>query len=175
MYNTVRYLCFFPDIYRYALAQFYKVFSNIYSITTSVVVPEPKLLIAAPAPFHFQQTWGNFTEKIIVAEEFFTNCYNFNPFATVKKLLYFSRYSILSNYPSRGWSRKEIFFKKPIRMDSSHDNWLQFNLFSLTLLFMLTRYRTLRWSFPSLRTTVLFFVGVQIKIVFCIETLVPPP
>ncbi len=70
---------------------------------------------------------------------------------------------------------KEIFFKKAIKMDPSNDNWSQFNLFSLALLFMLTRYRTLRWSFPSLRATVLFFVGVQMKIIFIYRNTGPAP
>ncbi len=53
--------------------------------------PEPKLRIAAPAPFYLWQTWRNFIEKIMVAEEIFVNCYNFNPFSQVKKKAIFKK------------------------------------------------------------------------------------
>jgi hypothetical protein len=45
----------------------------------SLRVPEPKLSIAAPAPFYFSKPCRNLIEKIMVAEEIFVNCYNFNP------------------------------------------------------------------------------------------------
>ncbi len=43
--------------------------------------PEPKLRIAAPAPapFYLSKTEEILEEKIMVAEEVFVHCYNFNP------------------------------------------------------------------------------------------------
>jgi hypothetical protein len=46
---------------------------------------EITLRIAAPAPFYLPRTYRNFTEKTMVAEEVFVNCYNFNPITSVKK------------------------------------------------------------------------------------------
>jgi len=41
--------------------------------------PEPKLRIAAPAPAPFYYTKKLLQIKIMVAEEVFVKCYNFNP------------------------------------------------------------------------------------------------
>jgi hypothetical protein len=49
-------------------------------------LPEPKVQIAASAPFHLPQTWKKFyRKKIMVAEEVFVNCYYFNPYTEVNK------------------------------------------------------------------------------------------
>jgi hypothetical protein len=49
-------------------------------------LPEAKLRIAAPTPFLFTTDLKKFhIEKIMVSEEVFVNCYNFNPITSVKK------------------------------------------------------------------------------------------
>ncbi len=47
--------------------------------------PEPKLRIEAPAPFLYHRPEEIVQKKIMVAEEVFVYCYNYNSITEVKK------------------------------------------------------------------------------------------
>ncbi len=60
--------------------------NTVANVPSVISVAEPKIklppraaiTIAAPTPSYLSNTWRNFKEKILVSEEVFVNCYNFN-------------------------------------------------------------------------------------------------